>query len=278
MAEIFRTPRAFTGSMSGMTIARSSLAALLSLVAAVCMQAWSGSEPWQLWIPTVLLAAGAALAFGRSSGSQILVRAILWSNLLLAAMVGWIASGHDQRVAALLGASTGFALLTLGRQGLDREGGAFVPVAFRATLLALLVMALADAQSLLFWGSVLVSDDSPVQLTGAFALVCAGAFTVGVAGLYRLRTWGLLVNSLAAITLIGVVMLGAFRDLRAFQILFGGSALLQLGLAVPLYRALVRGARKAPSISPAGVWIGSVAVELLMLAAAAPAVYRFIAG
>lgn len=264
--------------MSGMTIARSSVAAVLSLAAAICMQAWSGSEPWQLYIPTALLAAGAALAFGRSSGSQILVRAILWSNLLLAAMVAWIASGHDQRVAALLGASTGLALLTLGRQGLDRGGGAFVPVAFRGTLLALLVMALADAQSLLFWGSVLISDDSPVKLTGAFSLACAAAFTVGVAGLYRLRTWGLLVNSLAAIALICVVLLGAFADLRAFQILFGGSALLQLALAVPLYRALVRGARQAPSISPAGVWIGSVAVELLILAAAAPAVYRFISG
>jgi hypothetical protein len=264
--------------MTGMTFARSSVAAVLCLVAAVCMQAWSGSEPWQLYIPTALLAAGAAFAFGRSSGSQILVRAILWSNLLLAAMVAWIASGHDQRVAAVLGSATGVALLALGRQGLDRAGGAFVPVAFRGTLLALLVMALADAQSLLFWGSVLVSDDSPVQLTGVFALVCAGAFTVGVAGLYRLRTWGLLVNGAAALALIALVLLGAFRDLRAFQILFGGSALLQLGLAVPLYRALVRGARQAPSISKASVWIGSVAVQLLILAAAAPALYRLVAG
>jgi len=78
--EIFRKARAFTGSMTGMTIARSSVAAVLCLVAAVCMQAWSGSEPWQLYIPTALLAAGAAFAFGRSSGSQILVRAILWSK------------------------------------------------------------------------------------------------------------------------------------------------------------------------------------------------------
>jgi hypothetical protein len=265
--------------MTGMTIARSSVACLLCLVGAVCMRAWSGSsEPWQLWIPTALLGLGAVLAFHRSSGSQILVRAILWSNLLLATMVAWISSGHDQRVAAVLGASTGLALLVLGRHGLDDDRGAFVPVAFRATLLALLVMALSDAQSLLFWGTVLVSDESPARVTGAFSLACAVAFTVGVAGLYRLRTWGLLVDTLAAISLIGVVLLGAFSELRAFQILFGGSALLQLALAVPLYRALVRGARQAPTISRSGVWIGSVAVQLLVLAAVAPAVYRFISG
>src|SRR5215475_732004 len=201
--------------MKRMTNVRSVVASGLCLVAAVCMQSWGGSLPWQLWIPTGLLGLGALLALHRASGSQILVRAILWSNLLLATFVSLMGNdggGRDQVVAAVLGASTGLALLSLGRQGLDEHGGTFVPVAFRATLLALLVMALADAQSLGFWGTVLVTEESPHRLTGVLSGLCAGAFILGVAGLYRLRTWGLLVNSLAAVSLLALVTFAAFTE------------------------------------------------------------------
>src|SRR5262245_33531682 len=143
--EILRAAGAYIESMNGTKIARSLLASGMCIVGAVCMQSWNGELPWQLWIPTALLGLGAVLALHRASASQILVRAILWSNLLLAAVVVYIGGRHDRPIAATLGVAAILGVLALGRQGLAEDRGAFVPVAFRTTLIALLVMALADA-------------------------------------------------------------------------------------------------------------------------------------
>jgi hypothetical protein len=96
-----------------------------------------------------------------------------------------------------------------------------------------------------------------------------------VVGIYRLRAWGLLLTSVAAICLLVLVTRGVFAELRAFQLLFAGSAALQLALAVPLYLALVRGAPKSATLSRSGVWVSSIAIEILMLAAMAPTLLGF---
>jgi hypothetical protein len=152
-----RLRRSRVGSlMTPMQLARTIGASVLCVAAAVCMQSWGGSGPWQLWLPTLMLAGAALLCFHRNSGSQLLVRAVLWSNLLLAAVIAWCGSHREIAIAGALGGSTGAALLALGKAGLDDARGRFVPVAFRGTLIALLVMALADAQTLLLWGCLFV--------------------------------------------------------------------------------------------------------------------------
>src|SRR5262245_8289938 len=114
---------------------------LLCLVAAVCMRTWTGPLPWELWIPAGLLLATAVLIHGRHIGSQLPARAVLWSNLILAAMVASFGGHGDVPVAAVLGGATAASLLLLGRSGLERADAGFIPVAFRSTLVALMVMA-----------------------------------------------------------------------------------------------------------------------------------------
>jgi hypothetical protein len=94
--------------------------------------------------------------------------------------------------------------------------------------------------------------------------------------MYRLRTWGLLVNGLAALALLVAVAAGAFRDMRLFQLVFAGSAALQLAMAVPLYRALVRGTPRAPSLSKASVRAGSFVVVVLAGVAVLPALRHLV--
>src|SRR5262249_18610334 len=220
-----------------MTHLRPAVVSLLALVAAVCMRSWGGYLPWQLWMPTGLLVAAAALAHGRSAGSQLLTRAILWANLILAVVAAWVGNHHEVPIAAILRASTGAALLVLGRAGLDRAEGDFVPVAFRSTLVALLVMALADAQTLALFGSLFVADSFEAG-TGWAALAIAGGLCLAVLGLYRLRVWGLLVEGVACLGLLGFAVLMQWRLPPALNLALGASAPPQLILPPPLLIAL----------------------------------------
>jgi hypothetical protein len=241
------------------------------------MRSWGGSGlPWQLWIPTGLLAGAAVLSLRRSPATQILVRAVLWSNLLLAAMVGYVGHGREQLVAAALGASTGLALLALGKRGLEDDRGAFMPVAFRGTLLGLLVMALADAQTLVFWSSLLLEHTSALRPMALAAAGIAIAFAVSVYGLYRLRAWGLVLNSLAAIGLLLVVAAGTFWEARPIAAVLAGSGVLQLALAVPLYRALRRGAEPAPGLRRTSAWLGAAAVGAAIAISVMPAAMHWL--
>lgn len=241
------------------------------------MRSWGSRElPWQLWIPTGLLVVAAVLSLRRGAATQILVRAVLWSNLLLAAVVSCVGHGREQLVGAALGASTGLALLALGKHGLEDDRGNFIPVAFRGTLLGLLVMALADAQTLVFWSSLLLEQTSRSR---PMALAAAGAaigFAVAVYGLYRLRAWGLILNSLAAIGLLVIVAVGAFAEARPIGAVLAGSGALQLALAVPVYRALRRGAKPAPGLRPTSAWLGAVAVGAALAISVMPAAMHWL--
>jgi hypothetical protein len=262
--------------MKRMKLARTIGASGLCLVAAVCMQSWGGPVPWQLWIPTLLLAEAALLSFHRSSGSQLLVRAVLWSNLLLAAVIAWCGSHREIAIAGALGGSTGAALLALGKAGLDDARGRFVPVAFRGTLIALLVMALADAQTLALWGSLFVEKGWSNRGAGLITLAIAVAFIAGVAGLYRLRAWGLLINSVAAVGLIVAAACGVFREVSPFGWVLAGSGALQLVLVAPLYRALHRGAAEASALRRTGVWAGGLIIAGLSAGSMAPAAWQLL--
>lgn len=228
-----------------MLLLRTLLTSALSLVAAYCMRSWGGDVPWQLYIPTGLLIASAALVHHRHIGSQLLVRAVLWSNLLLGVLIFALGDGHERTVAAILAGATTAGLLLLGRNGLagDARGARFVPVAFRSTLTAILVMALADAQTLLLFGTLMAGDSSSLAGTGATSLVLAGALFLALAGLYSLKVWGLFLNLLSCAAIITVNALGLLQYPPLFRAAFIATAALQIVLAIPLLVAIAKRAQ-----------------------------------
>jgi hypothetical protein len=227
-----------------MTI-RAVCASVFGLLAAVCMRSWGGGQlPSALWIPTALLGAAALLCHHRHVGSQLLCRAAFWSNLLLGLLATIIGSSSERPVGVALMVTTGAALLLLGRRGLDGDvrAGSFRPLAFRTTLLAIMVMALADAQSLFLFGTLELegwhSDGRTVLLFGL-----AGLLVLGLVGLYRLRGWGLVVGAAGCLALAGAALGDALGLPQALNVAFVATSLAQLAIVAPLAVAVWRGAR-----------------------------------
>lgn len=227
-------------------IVRRALASLLAVAAAVCMRSWGPRLPLALWLPAGLLAASALLLHHRNLGSQLFARAVLWSNLILGIVVTFLANVRERPIAIALAATTGAALLLVGRAGLTHEtrGGRFVPVAFRATLLALMVMALADAQSLAFFGTLELESWAPSPPRAAVFFALAGALLAAIAGIYRLRVWGLLLGAVSWLALASVALAGALRLPGGLIAAFVATSALQLSISAPLFVAMWTGARR----------------------------------
>jgi hypothetical protein len=223
---------------------RAVLASLLGLVAALCMRSWEGNIPSALWIPTALLGAAAVLCHHRHVGSQLVARAAFWSNLILG-VLAMVIGGHSERPIGLaLAASTAGALLLLGRRGLDGHArtGSFRPLAFRTTLLAIMVMALADAQSLLLFGTLELEgwrdDGRSLVMFGI-----AGLLVLGLVGLYRLRAWGLVAGAAGCLALAAAACGDVLRLPHALNVAFVATSMAQLVVVAPLAVAVWRGAR-----------------------------------
>ena len=157
----------------------------------------TSNPPLAVWISTALLPVIAGLVHVRRLELQVLARAVLWSNLVWFALMCVVAGrpGAASNIIMWWSAGIGTALLVLGRVGLDAPSHreAFAPVALRGTLVAILVLALADTLALTFWSTLAIEEraaDIPVVFVGT-----AGALMlVAVYGLYRLRTWGFVLN------------------------------------------------------------------------------------
>jgi hypothetical protein len=222
------------------------LASLLALVSAACMRSWGGHLPHALWLPTALLVAAAGLMWHRQLASQLFARAVLWSNLILGGLITVLGSDRERTVALVLLGATAGALLLLGRRGLDEKTpGAFAPVAFRRTLLALMVMALADAQTLLLFATLSFEDSFVHASRAATYLALGGGLVLGIVGLYRLRVWGLLLHAASCGALIALALLGALQLPVELGWALAATAIAQLVISAPLAFALVRGRRCA---------------------------------
>jgi hypothetical protein len=154
----------------------------------------------ELAIPVLALFVAAVVIHLPSLGAQLLARAVWWANLGLGAIV-CVLGGHTARPAGLmLAVACGFALLAVGKEGLgeagEREG--YAPAAFRSSLLLLMVLALADAQTFLLF-TVLAYNDRDYALPTLMLLAPATvAYGVGFVGLYRLAPWGAVLNALTS--------------------------------------------------------------------------------
>jgi hypothetical protein len=235
-------------------IARRTLATLGALGGAVCMRSWDNTLPAALWLPTLLLVSSAALIWRRHVGGQLLARAVWWSNLLLGTLIATSGSSSERAVAALLALCTGGALIAVGRADLDEAtpSGSFLPTAFRGTLICMLVMAMADAQSLLLFGALELTEphhySGGPRLQEALPIAVAIPLLASVIGLYRLRLWGLILNLAASLTL-AVLALSSTLDLPGpLLVAYTVTAAAQWLVALPLLVALVR--HRAPTARP----------------------------
>jgi hypothetical protein len=192
-------------------------------------------------LAAAVLAGSALLLHSGRLSAQLIVRG-LWTSAAVLGAVNLIFGWSFERVtsaAIVLGAAA--SLGAMGRRGLEPGASVtiFAPVAFRGTLLVTMALALADAQSLLFYGFAWLERFGLVTSSLALGgLMCASLF-----GLYRLRVWGLLLSAISNVAVVAAAVSGVLAVPSPVDAVLAGTALLQLVLLLPVLRAVVRGAR-----------------------------------
>jgi hypothetical protein len=212
---------------------------------------------WQTSLATLLPAAlllwAVRLMRRPGVGPQMLLRAVLWSNLVVGALIaGNFLTGIDRAIGAAIAIACAVAIVRLGSRGLedDAPSDVFRPVRFRGHLLLALVMAFADAQTLLFAAVMQLR----VGMTGwnlVGTLEYAGPITVAAAtmtlvvwGLYRLRTWALFLNLAANVAIAYFALEGALNVSTPVAAALAATAAVQMFLPVPIL-AVALGDREA---------------------------------
>ena len=215
-----------------------------------------GSAKWEslaTLLPAALLLWALRLLGRPGVGPQMLLRAVLWSNLIVGAL---IASNYgftiDRWVGAAISVASAAAIVRLGSRGLEdgAPSDVFRPLRFRGHLLLALVMAFADAQTLSFAALLQLRIGMPgwnLQSTISFAgpTVCAALGMVLVVwGLYRLRTWALLLNPIANVAIAYFALEGTLNVSLPVATTLAATAAFQMFLPVPIF-AVALGDRNA---------------------------------
>lgn len=231
-----------------------------------------GSSKGPLAIPVVMLFVAAFAIHSRNLGAQLLARAVWWANLGLGAIICVLGGGSSDGMAAPVALTLlcAFALLVSGRKGLGEAGerGGYAPAAFRSSLLLLMVLALADAQTFLLF-SVLLNDKNHAWQMQAILVPATVAYTVGFVGLYRLALWGAILNVATSVVVFAVCASGISpmdHELRNVLCVFSAVHVLA---AAPMLIALFTG-RTLPQASPrvrailgSSVVLGIVALSMI---------------
>lgn len=256
----------------GMSTLRRLLAAAATLGAAGFAQRLFFADPnddvpLAAWAWIAALVGAALLALRPRLGAQLLARGVLWANLVLGTLVCFIVSWPSSTHALGLVVACAAALLGLGTLGLEprAEGQRFAPVALRGTLVAILVMAVADTLSLLLWGGAAVEEGEVAA--GVPLLLAAAVMAAALFGLYRLRTWGFLLNLLANLAIAALAWsLPALPE--PLRYCLSATALGQLLCGLPVLRALIiGGVAPAPMNARRMAVLGAVLIVLLVVAA-----------
>jgi hypothetical protein len=235
----------------------------------------------------LFIASSSVLAFGRSTGAQLLARAIWWSAFASGGLTaGFAAETRDLAATGLvMTLATSTALLIAGRRGLDRDTLGFAPAAYRAPIMISMIMALADAQGVGWLGATRLSfalsygSDGDLVYQAVAMIACSAVALVALYGLYRLRLWGLV---LSAVTTLAIGVLAFTRvlglaDAGPIPYAFAASAAVQLALLVPLFIAIVRRRAPAPP-APRMARLATIAPALVIVVAATLAILTVITG
>jgi hypothetical protein len=209
----------------------------------------------------------------RGTRANIFIRAIAASNLVLALLCSGDPSKTYCVFAILLTVASSRSLQLLGERGLDASEGHdshFEPIRFRGVLILTLVLACADAVTLLWsttisLASYFIADpDGYVPHPLRFGLTAAATaiMAVNAWGLLRLRTWALFSSMLAnvgiaALALSGVLLVGSWVSITLVT-----TAGIQLLLPLPILAAAlgIGGARRY-------AWVGPLLLRVVVPAA-----------
>ncbi len=181
---------------------RSSAAGLAALAASTAFLLKLGNDvkPVAL-VPVVGPVVGALLVQFSSLGAQLLARGLWWSNVVLGVILVFAGTRSDSQLGLPLVLGCGAALALADRRSLAAaaERADFRPAAYAGTLQLLMVLALADAPTLLLFTHVEARHGhNPASLAlGAAAI----GLLVGFVGLYRLSLWGVLVTTVTSLAL-----------------------------------------------------------------------------
>lgn len=220
------------------------------------------------YIPPVSLVLAAVAAQIPKLGAQLLARGVWWSNLVLGVLLTILGSSSEGHLGVGLTVACGAALVLSDHRALTAAADAagFRPAAYVGTLQLLLVLALADAQTLILFAVIEASDHG--ASTKLFALVAAGLL-VGFVGLLRLALWGVGLTMASSFVLAAAIVSGAVRidhDLHKPLLVI---AAMQLVVPLPMLAsmALKRRLPEAPTLLRAhlarGVVIAVVALTVL---------------
>lgn len=194
--------------------------------------------------------------------AQLLARALWWSGLLTATVTTLTEVGTAPVLFSAVAVASGAMLLWLEH----RADGATVGFGFelsrhRSTMMLLMVLAMADTETLL--AAALNHDEPAVYHLAAIDLACALAMAVAMIGLYRLRVWGLVATVGVDVVVAGLGVAGLLVYSDAFAWVMVVTAVLQVALAVPLLRTLLSGRSGAMSFR-SGPRIGRVVILVLL--------------
>ncbi len=185
----------------------------------------------------------------RDLAKQMMVRALVWSVLVIGLLIAVFGLPQFAMVGSFIAVPAGFALLAMGGQELGVTSQSFRPTAFRSHLTIALVMAMADAQTLVFpavlkLGGLLQQAAAGYEVSWGVGiaavvpvLLCGGIMAIAVLGIYRLATWALLLNLVANIGIAYVAMSGAIGLTLPVATALATTALVQLMLPVPILAA-----------------------------------------
>lgn len=180
-------------------------------------------------------------------GPQIVARALWWQAAFLGVLI--VTTGSREVTGILMAIGGVGAILAAGRSGLANKTDAFVPVQFRRTLLLSLVLAIADLEALLLYGSIFLEErfsSSLHYLPSTIAFFIAGAaMAVSVLGLYRLKVWGLAACVISNVCVAACAIGGVFELPTPLVVGLTATAVAQLLLPLPLIRQIVKTRRLA---------------------------------
>lgn len=209
----------------------------------------------------------------RDLAKQMMVRALVWSVLVIGLLIAVFGVKDFALTGSFIAIPAGLALLAMGGRGLGVTSRSFRPTAFRSHLTIALVMAMADAQTLVF-SAVLKFGGLLQQATGGHqvswgagiasvvpVLLCGGIMAIAVFGIYRLATWALLLNLVANIGIAYVAMSGAIGLTLPVASALATTALVQLMLPVPILAAAL--GDKLRDRRPWGRWGQPAAVAVI---------------
>lgn len=238
-------------------IVAGAFAAFVAGVAALTPMGGESFE-WFLMFPVGALFVSVFALCYVSMATQLFARAVHWSNLGLGVILCVLGNHKERDRGVVLAIGCALALLVAGRVGLrDAERrAAFVPAAFKSSLLLLMVLALADAQTFVLLGGASLSD---YQRRFAVVLFTAAlVMTVGFVLLMRLSLAGLFANVVTCLVVLAFAALHTGTHKSFPEIMMVLSVLHLLAASPTVYSVLTR--QPAPGLGPRGRAIGATAV------------------